>query len=247
MNTLEATDLRAGYSDTDILNGVSIHVNAGELVCMVGPNGSGKSTLLKAIVGLLPVRSGTVQLLGEDVTECSPQELVALGVSYVPQTENVFPTLTVRENLEVAARLPRPEFERRLARAEALFPLITATNQMADTLSGGERQMLAIARALMFEPKVLLLDEPTAGLSPAMMASLLEKIEAIVASGTAVILVEQNIRLALPRSHRAYVLATGANRFEGDGPSVLESEELRDVYLGRDGGGATEEAKPRHP
>ncbi len=230
---LEAQDVVTGYGELDILHGVSVRVETGEMVAVIGPNGAGKSTLLKAIFGLLPMRRGHVLLEGQDVTNLQPDRLVARGLSYVPQVENVFPTLTINENLEMGAFLSRDGPKERLERVYGLFPdLAGRRHERAGRLSGGQRQMLALARALVLDPKVLLLDEPSASLSPKMVGILFERIQAINESGTAMLLVEQNAREALSVCDRGYVLAMGYNRLEGEAEGLLENEEVGRLYLG---------------
>jgi ABC-type branched-subunit amino acid transport system ATPase component len=232
-SVLHAQGLIAGYGEVEILHGVSITVNDGEVVAVIGPNGAGKSTLLKAVFGLLPLRSGSVELLGRDVTDLSPDRVVQSGMSYVPQVDNVFPSLTINENLEMGAFVRRDGLRERLERVYGLFPDIAGRRgERAGGLSGGQRQMLALARALMLDPKVLLLDEPSASLSPIMVDSIFEKIGEINRGGTAILLVEQNAKEALSFSNRAYVLAMGENRFEGEAQSILENEEVGKLYLG---------------
>ncbi len=230
---LQAETVVAGYGEMEILHGVSITVGEGEVVAVIGPNGAGKSTLLKTIFGLVAVRSGRVDLLGREVTNLSPDRVVQSGMSYVPQVENVFAALTINENLEMGAYVRRDGLHERLERVYDLFPdLAGRRGERAGRLSGGQRQMLALARALMLDPKVLLLDEPSASLSPIMVDSIFEKITEINRGGTAILLVEQNAKEALSFSSRAYVLATGENRFEGDARSILENEEVGRLYLG---------------
>jgi len=230
---LQAEGVVAGYGEVEILHGVSLVLNEGEIVSVIGPNGAGKSTLLKAVFGLLSVRSGRVQLLERDVTNLSPDRIVQSGMSYVPQVDNVFPSLTINENLEMGAFVRRDGLRERLERVYGLFPDLTdRRGERAGTLSGGERQMLALARALMLDPKVLLLDEPSASLSPIMVDSIFEKIGEINRSGTAILLVEQNAKEALSFSSRAYVLAMGENRIEGKAAALLDNEEVGKLYLG---------------
>jgi ABC-type branched-subunit amino acid transport system ATPase component len=230
---LESSDIVAGYGEVEILHGVSVSVHEGEMVAIIGPNGAGKSTLLKAIFGLVPSRNGRVLLRGEDVTNQAPDRIVASGMSYVPQTENVFSSLSINENLEMGAYIRRDGLGERLERVYDLFPdLASRRRESAGKLSGGQRQMLALARALMLDPKVLLLDEPSASLSPKMVDSLFEKISEINRGGTAILLVEQNAREALSHSQRAYVLVMGENRLEGKAESFLDSEEVANLYLG---------------
>jgi len=230
---LEARDVVTGYGEVDILHGVSVAVHEGEMVAVIGPNGAGKSTLLRAIFGLLRLRKGRVQLAGEDVTNWQPERLVPQGLSYVPQTENVFPSLSIQENLEMGAFIRRDSKKEALERVYELFPdLASRRGERAGKLSGGQRQMLALARALMLDPKVLLLDEPSASLSPKMVDVIFERVGAINNAGTAVLLVEQNARQALSLCNRGYVLAMGQNRLEGDARGLLDNEEVGRLYLG---------------
>ena len=230
---LQAEGVVAGYGEVEILHGVSLVLNEAEIVAVIGPNGAGKSTLLKAVFGLLSVRSGRVQLLGREVTNLSPDRIVQSGMSYVPQVDNVFPTLTINENLEMGAFVRRDGLRERLERVYGLFPDIAdRRGERAGRLSGGQRQMLALARALMLDPKVLLLDEPSASLSPIMVDSIFDRIGEINRSGTAILLVEQNAKEALSFSTRAYVLAMGENRIEGEAAGLLDNEEVGKLYLG---------------
>lgn len=230
---LQAEGVVAGYGEVEILHGVSLVLNEGEIVAVIGPNGAGKSTLLKAVFGLLSVRSGRVQLLGREVTNLSPDRIVQTGMSYVPQVDNVFPSLTINENLEMGAFVRRDGLRERLERVYGLFPDIAdRRRERAGRLSGGQRQMLALARALMLDPKVLLLDEPSASLSPMMVDSIFDRIGEINRSGTAILLVEQNAKEALSFSTRAYVLAMGENRIEGEAAGLLDNEEVGKLYLG---------------
>ena len=230
---LQASNLVAGYEETEILHGVSITVRPEEIVAVIGPNGAGKSTLLKTIFGLLPARHGHVLFQGQDITNQPPDRIVDKGISYVPQTENVFPSLSINENLEMGAYIRRDGLRERLELVYDLFPeLASRRGDNAGKLSGGQRQMLALARALMLDPQVLLLDEPSASLSPKMVDSLFEKIGEINRGGTAILLVEQNAREALSFSSRGYVLATGENRLEGEAKGLLNDEEVGKLYLG---------------
>jgi ABC-type branched-subunit amino acid transport system ATPase component len=226
-------DVVSGYGEVEVLHGVSVRVEPGEIVSIIGPNGAGKSTLMKAAFGLLPVKRGRVLLQGQDVTGRAPNDLVRMGMAYVPQVDNVFPSLTIQENLEMGAWVRSDGFKERLTRVYDLFPALAARpHEKAARLSGGQRQLLAIGRALMLDPIVLLLDEPSASLSPKMVDLVFENIIEINARGTAILMVEQNARHALSLSHRAYVLATGENRLEGDARALLDSEEVRRLYLG---------------
>ncbi|MEX0683842.1 MAG: ABC transporter ATP-binding protein [Dehalococcoidia bacterium] len=230
---LEAKGVTAGYGEIDILHGVSTAVYPGEMVAIIGPNGAGKSTLLRTMFGLLPIRSGTVHLKGQDVTDERPDQLVHLGLSYVPQVANVFPSLTILENLEMGAFVRQDRLNDRLDRIFALFPDLSGRRgEQAGRLSGGQRQMLALGRALMLDPDVLLLDEPSASLSPKMVEMIFERINAINQEGTAILLVEQNAKEALSVCDRAYVLAMGQNRLEGDAKAMLENEEVGKLYMG---------------
>ncbi len=230
---LQAQDVVAGYGEVDILHGVSVVVNKGEMVAVIGPNGAGKSTLLKTMFGLLPVRSGSVFLKGQDVTNQPPHVLVQDGLSYVPQVENVFASLTIIENLQMGAFVRRNGLRDRVEQVFALFPdLAGRRSEVAGKLSGGQRQMLALARALMLDPEVLLLDEPSASLSPKMVVLIFDRIKQINEAGTAILLVEQNAREALSVCHRAYVLAMGTNRLEGEALGMLDNEEVGRLYLG---------------
>ena len=230
---LQASDLVAGYEEVEILHGVSVSIEPEEIVAIIGPNGAGKSTLLKTIFGLLPARQGRIVFQGEEITNQPPDRIVGKGISYVPQTDNVFPSLSINENLEMGAYIRQDNVSERLEHVYGLFPdLASRRRDNAGKLSGGQRQMLALARALMLDPKVLLLDEPSASLSPKMVGSLFEKIREINQGGTAILLVEQNAREALSFSSRGYVLATGENRLEGEASGLLSNEEVAKLYLG---------------
>jgi branched-chain amino acid transport system ATP-binding protein len=231
---LIAEDIVAGYvPDVNILNGCSVSVAPGELVGIIGPNGAGKSTFLKAVFGLIPVRSGTVALLGEDITGAKANRLVARGVGYVPQNNNVFPRLTVEENLEMGLYLEPKRFVERLDVVCELFPLLASRRrQRAGSLSGGERQMVAMGRALMMDPKVLLLDEPSAGLSPAFQDEVFIRCRRINAAGVAIIMVEQNAQRCLQICHRGIVLDQGKNAYTGTGEQLLTDPRVIELYLG---------------
>jgi ABC-type branched-subunit amino acid transport system ATPase component len=230
---LETEEVVAGYvPEVDILNGVSIKVGEGEIVTVVGPNGAGKSTLIKAIFGLLPPRRGRISFRGDDIAGTKPHEITRRGLSYVPQLDNVFPNLTVEENLEIGS-LDRSRTSERIDRMYELFPRLgERSSQAAGTMSGGERQMVAMARALMPDPQVLLLDEPSAGLAPAFVDAIFEKIAEINGEGVTIVMVEQNARRALAMSNRGYVLDVGQNRFEGGGEELLHDEKVAELYLG---------------
>ena len=230
---LQASDVTSGYGEVEILHGVSLRLDRAEVVAIIGPNGAGKSTFLKAIFGLIKVKSGTVLLDGEDVTGVPPERMVRKGMCYVPQSENVFPTLSIQENLEMGAFTRRDGYRKRLEEVYGLFPDLAQRPRIrAGGLSGGQRQMLAVARALMLDPKVLLLDEPTASLAPKMVEDIFIKVRTINETGVAILIVEQNAKEALSICHRAYVLAMGHNRLEGTGPELLASEEVGKLYLG---------------
>ena len=230
---IDATDIVTGYGEVDILHGVSVKVHAGEIVAVIGPNGAGKSTLLRAMFGLLPVKAGQVTLRGEVVSNYSPDKLVTRGLSYVPQVDNVFPSLTIMENLEMGAFVRKNGCAGRTEQVFSLFPdLAGRRGEVAGRLSGGQRQMLALARALMLDPQVLLLDEPSASLSPKMVGLIFDRIKVINEGGTGILLVEQNARQALAICHRAYVLANGENRLDGPAQTLLESDEVGKLYLG---------------
>lgn len=233
MTVLEAREVVSGYGEVEILHGVSIRVEEGEIVTIIGPNGAGKSTLLKTVFGLLPCKRGKVFFGGEDVTGQSPQVMVRKGMCYVPQSDNVFPSLTVQENLEMGAFIRRDDYRPKIEEVLALFPdVLERRHTRAGKLSGGQRQMLALARALMLDPRILLLDEPSASLAPNMVDLVFTKILDINRSGVAIIMVEQNARESLKLSHRGYVLAMGQNRLEGSGESLLNNEEMGKAYLG---------------
>ena len=231
---LDAKELVAGYiPEVNILNGCNLEVRAGEFVGIIGPNGAGKSTFLKAVLGLCKVRSGSIHLNGDDITGRKAHELVPLGVGYVPQTKNVFPTLTVRENLEMGCFLKPTVFRERFDYVASMFPkLADRATQRAGALSGGERQMVAMGRALMLEPKILLLDEPSAGLSPALQDEVFVQCRTINASGVAILMVEQNARRCLQVVHRGYVLDQGRNAYTGSGRELLTDSNVIELYLG---------------
>ena len=233
MALLEAADVVAGYGDTEILHGVSLCVNEGEIVTIIGPNGCGKSTLMKTVVGLVPVKDGSVVFRDQDISSQAPGQIVRAGLCYVPQTANVFPSLTIRENLDMGAFTREDDYRGRITDMFEMFPDLAARpNQKAGNLSGGQRQMLAIARALMLDPVLLLLDEPSAGLSPAVRGSVFELIREINGTGVTVLLVEQNAREALRMSDRGYVLSAGENRLEDAGSALLDNPEVARLYLG---------------
>ncbi len=233
MAILEARKIRAGYGETEILHGVFVKVDEGEIISIIGPNGAGKSTLLKTILGLLKPLEGKIILDAEDITGLDPHRIVRKGICYVPQTENVFPSLTVEENLEMGAFIRTDDYKSRMEEVYGIFPdLKERRGDRAGKLSGGQRQMVAIGRALMLEPKVLLLDEPSASLAPKLVQLIFEKIHEINRSGVAILMVEQNTREALKLAHRAYVLTMGRNRFHDTGEALLNNKEVGKLYLG---------------
>ena len=230
---LHAKDVVAGYvPEVDILNGVSLDVTEGAVVTVIGPNGAGKSTLIKTIFGLLIPRQGRIELRGDDITGRKPHDITRSGMSYVPQLDNVFPSLSVYENLQMGALDPSTARDRIDAMFE-LFPRLgERRDQAVATMSGGERQMVAMARALMPDPQVLLLDEPSAGLAPAFVDAIFDKVEEINRTGVTIVMVEQNARRALGMSDRGYVLDVGTNRFHGTGKELLEDPKVTELYLG---------------
>jgi len=233
MSALTVAGVSAGYEQMEILHDVSIEVRAGEIVTLIGPNGAGKSTLMKTVFGLLRPRRGAIRFEQSDIAGLAPSALVRRGISYVPQVDNVFPSLTVEENLEMGAVVRDDDVRPRLEEVLAIFPNLRAKRRLkAGGLSGGERQMVAMGRALMLDPRLLLLDEPSAGLSPVLVDTVFEKIETINRAGVAILLVEQSAREALRRSHRGYLLAGGQVRLEGPGPALLENPDVARLYLG---------------
>jgi branched-chain amino acid transport system ATP-binding protein len=231
---LHADDLIAGYlPGINILNGCSMEVRQGELIGIIGPNGAGKSTFLKALFGLVPVRDGSVTLAGEDITNLRADQLVSRGVGFVPQTNNVFPSLTIEENLEMGAYRAHKSFKKQLEKIGDLFPvLIERRHQRAGSLSGGERQMVAMARALMMDPQVLLLDEPSAGLSPVRQDETFVRTRDINRTGVTVIMVEQNARRCLQICDRGYVLDQGTSAYTATGQELLKDPKVIELYLG---------------
>jgi ABC-type branched-subunit amino acid transport system ATPase component len=231
---LEVANVFAGYGDTEILHNVTLDVRAGEITTIIGPNGAGKSTLLKALMGYLIPRAGTVRLDGAEVTGLPTHERVLKGLAFVPQLDNVFPALTVAENLRMGGyTLARAELGRRTEEQYQRFPrLAERRGQRVRTMSGGERQMLALARALMTEPQLLLLDEPSAALSPRFADQVFEKVREINGQGRTILIVEQNAERSLAISHRGIVMVDGCIAFEGPAEGVLKDEKIRDAYLG---------------
>lgn len=230
---LETSGIKCGYGDTEILHGVSININSDEIVTIIGPNGSGKSTLLKSIINLIEINEGTVFFDSIDITNKSSEAIVELGICYVPQSNNVFSSLSVQENLEMGAFIRKSDYKERLEELFNIFPdLEEHKTKKASYLSGGQQQMLAIARALMLNPKLLLLDEPSAGLSPKFISSVFQTINDIRDQGVSILLVEQNAKMALSISDRAYVLATGEKKFEDTAKNLLNNRDIRKLYLG---------------
>ena len=252
---LSAQKVVSGYGETEILHGVSIRVDPGEIVTLIGPNGAGKSTLIKTIIGILKPKVGRIMFAGEDISGMPPEQLVLRGLAYVPQTSNIFPSLSVYENLEMGAIVRRPgilarahrkvfgqsgptpdsteAFAERVEHVLSIFPnLLPKIRERAGMLSGGEQQMVALAKTLILEPQALLIDEPSAGLAPKLVHMMFDKVLDINRHGTAIVLVEQNARRALEIANRGYVLDMGRNRFEGEGEALLRNPEVGRLYLG---------------
>jgi len=230
---LKVNNLRAGYGDTEILHGVNCRIEEGEIVSIIGPNGAGKSTLMKTILGLLKPKEGKIIFNGKDIAGKSPNEIVERGICYVPQSDNVFPSLTVEENLEMGAFTRKDNYKKIIEEIYHIFPDLKGKRKIkAKKLSGGQRQMVAIGRALMLDPKLLLLDEPSAGLAPKLVQMIFNKIIMVNQTGIPILIVEQNARKALEISHRGYVLAMGRNKFEDIGEALLNNKEIGKLYLG---------------
>lgn len=233
MSFLIGEGMTGGYGGADILNGCTIAVEKGEIAVIVGPNGAGKSTAMKAIFGMLNLRQGRVRFDGEDITALSPQERVLKGMGFVPQTHNVFTSMTVEENLEMGAFIRRDDYRQTMEQVYELFPVLKQKRrQPAGQLSGGQRQQVAVGRALMTQPKVLMLDEPTAGVSPIVMDELFDRIIEISRTGIAILMVEQNARQALNIADKGYVLVQGANRYTDTGEALMANPEVRRTFLG---------------
>ena len=233
MNYLIGENLTGGYGGADIIRNCNVSVGKGEIAVVVGPNGAGKSTAMKALLGMLSLRKGRVFLDGNDITGMSPQERVSHGMAFVPQNQNVFVTLTVEENLEMGAYLRRDDITETMNQVFELFPVLREKRrQLAGELSGGQRQQVAVGRALMTGPSVLMLDEPTAGVSPIVMDELFERIIEVKRTGIAILMVEQNARQALNIADQGFVLVTGENRFTDTGEALLANEEVRKSFLG---------------
>ena len=233
MSLLELDGLDAGYGDLRILSDVDMAVDEGEYVTIVGPNGAGKSTAMKTVFGLTTLMDGTVHFDGDPIHELGTQDIIREGIAYVPQTENLFPRMTVRENLEMGAYVFDELPDEKLEAVFERFPILRERDrQRAGTMSGGQQQMLAMGAALMLDPDLLLLDEPSAGLAPDLVTEMFDKIDEINDAGTAVLMVEQNAKEALRRCDRGYVLVNGENSFEGPGTDLLANEEVRQRFLG---------------
>jgi ABC-type branched-subunit amino acid transport system ATPase component len=232
---LEVQSVYSGYGKMEVLHGVSLHVESTEIVCIIGPNGSGKSTLLKTIFGLIKPSKGMIHFSGKDISLLEPEEKVKMGVAYIPQGKNIFPSLTVRENLEMGGTplVEAPLIQKAIQEMLGRFPILEKRFKVkAGALSGGEKQILALARASMLKPKLILLDEPSLGLAPKVIEGTYESIRSINREGIPFVIVEQNARKALKMAHRAYVLDLGINRLEDTGEGLLNNEEVKRLYLG---------------
>jgi branched-chain amino acid transport system ATP-binding protein len=230
---LEAQEVFGGYGSADILMGISMKVAKGEFVSIVGPNGAGKSTAMKSLFGLIKIRSGKVVFEGKEITKMRPDQIVRQGICYVPQEYNIFPTLTVKENLDMGAFIRNDDYSADLDRVYELFPILKERRrQLVGTMSGGQRQMVAMGRALMLKPRLLMLDEPSAGLSPNFIDIIFERIQEINKTGVGILLVEQNAKQALEISDRGYVLVMGKNRHEDTGPNLVNNKEVAEMFLG---------------
>ena len=230
---LSCTNMTGGYGGEDIIHGCDIEVDRNQIVVIVGPNGAGKSTAMKAMLGMISLKEGSLKLDGLDISKLTPQDRVAAGIAFVPQTMNIFSELTVEENLEIGAFLREDNVRETIEEIYNLFPAMKdKRNQLAGELSGGQRQQVAVSRALMTRPKVLMLDEPTAGVSPIVMKEIFERIITIKNSGVAIVIVEQNAKKALNIADFGYVLVGGENKFSGEGKELLNNQEVRKSFLG---------------
>ena len=233
MSFLSGKNLVGGYGGADILKGCTIDVNEGEIAVIVGPNGAGKSTAMKALLGMLELKQGEILFRGKDISRLTPQDRIAEGIAFVPQTSNVFTSMTVYENLEMGAFLRDDDISATIEQVYELFPILAdKKNQLAGELSGGQRQQVAVGRALMSQPAVLMLDEPTAGVSPIVMDELFDRILEVRQSGVAILMVEQNARQALHIADRGFVLVVGENRHTDSGQALLANPEVRRSFLG---------------
>ena len=234
MSLLEFNNVVSGYGEMEILHGVSIHVEDGEIVSIIGPNGAGKSTLVKTVFGLLNTWEGNISFADEDIIDLSPEQIVQKGMCYVPQVDNTFSSLTVQENLEMGAYIRDDDYRPRIEEIYELFPDIEdRRSTKVSKLSGGMRQMVALGRALMLDPQMLLLDEPSAGLAPLVVDMIFDRIKAINEQGVTLLIIEQNARKALENSDRGYVLVDGKNRLDGPGPELLADEQIGELFLGK--------------
>ncbi|MBD3804517.1 ABC transporter ATP-binding protein [Thioclava sp. L04-15] len=233
MSYLNASEMTGGYGKADILHSCTLTVEKGEIAVIVGPNGAGKSTAMKAVFGMLALRGGSVTLDGEDITALSPQDRVKKGMGFVPQVNNVFPTMSVEENLEMGAFIRNDDFTGTMEQVYELFPILKEKRrQNAGELSGGQRQQVAVGRALMTQPKLLMLDEPTAGVSPIVMDELFDRIIEVARTGISILMVEQNARQALEIADKGYVLVQGTNKYTDTGQALLADPEVRRTFLG---------------
>ena len=233
MSFLSGVDMVGGYGGADILKGCTIEVNEGEIAVIVGPNGAGKSTAMKALLGMLDLKQGDIRFRGKDISGLTPQDRIAEGIAFVPQTNNVFTSMTVYENLEMGAFLRDDDISATVEQIYELFPILAEKrDQLAGELSGGQRQQVAVARALMSQPEVLMLDEPTAGVSPIVMDELFDRILEVRQTGVAILMVEQNARQALHIADRGFVLVIGENRHTDTGAALLADPEVRRSFLG---------------
>ena len=234
MSLLEVSNVVSGYGSTDVLHGVSVNVDQNEIVTIIGPNGAGKSTLFKTIMGYLIPSTGNISFLGEDVTKLEPNKKVERGLAYVPQLENIFPSLTIRENLEMGGYSKDIEaIKKGIEQAYSAFPILKdKRNQRARTLSGGQRQMLALSMALMTQPALLLLDEPSAGLAPKVAEEVFNQINILHKEGIGIMIIEQDAHRSLSISDRGYVLTMGQNHFDGSADKILGDEQIREAFLG---------------